>query len=260
MNAIDPVGSGSFSFGRADGTTVGMYSVAIGYMVEASGLLSYAEGANTIASGNYSHAEGTGSVASLNGSHAEGGVTTASGMYSHAEGANSIASGNFQHVQGKNNIADTTSAHIVGNGTSTSDSGRSNAHTLDWNGNAWYSGDVYVGSTSGKNKDEGSVKLAKETDITVKYEGNKLYGLIDGAWQELVIKSQPIRASIQINAYNTATITIPESITSLECVDVYQNGLYLSEGINYTLNTELRVINLINYGAEVDDVFAFVSY
>jgi hypothetical protein len=39
---------------------------------------------------------------------------------------------------------------------------RSNAHTLDWQGNAWYSGDVYVGSTSGTNKDEGSKKLATE--------------------------------------------------------------------------------------------------
>lgn len=54
-------------------------------------------------------------------------------------------------------------AHVVGNGIS--DTSRSNAHTLDWNGNAWYSGDVYVGSTSGTNRDSGSVKLAKVTDI-----------------------------------------------------------------------------------------------
>lgn len=50
--------------------------------------------------------------------------------------------------------------HIVGNGVS--ENTRSNAHTLDWSGNAWYSGDVYVGSTSGTNKDEGSKKLATE--------------------------------------------------------------------------------------------------
>lgn len=37
-------------------------------------------------------------------------------------------------------------AHIVGNGTSEDE--RSNAHTLDWDGNAWYAGDVYVGGTS----------------------------------------------------------------------------------------------------------------
>ena len=37
-------------------------------------------------------------------------------------------------------------AHIVGNGTS--DTARSNAHTLDWQGNAWFAGDVYIGGTS----------------------------------------------------------------------------------------------------------------
>lgn len=51
-------------------------------------------------------------------------------------------------------------AHMIGNGTS--DTERSNAHTLDWEGNAWYSGDIYVGSTSGTNRDEGSKKLATE--------------------------------------------------------------------------------------------------
>ena len=65
-------------------------------------------------------------------------------------------------MQGKYNIEDTNNkyAHIVGNGIG--ENSRSNAHTLDWNGNAWFQGDVYVGSTSGTNKDEGSVKLATE--------------------------------------------------------------------------------------------------
>lgn len=45
----------------------------------------------------------------------------------------------------------------MGNGSDSSN--RSNAHTLDWNGNAWFAGDIYTGSTSGKNKDDGSVKL-----------------------------------------------------------------------------------------------------
>jgi hypothetical protein len=54
-------------------------------------------------------------------------------------------------------------AHIVGNGTSTSN--RSNAHTLDWEGNAWFAGDVYVDSTSGRYKDKGSKKLATESYI-----------------------------------------------------------------------------------------------
>lgn len=55
---------------------------------------------------------------------------------------------------------------VIGNGVNGS-SGivRSNAYTLDWDGNAWFSGDVYVGSTSGTNKDDGSKKLATVDDM-----------------------------------------------------------------------------------------------
>lgn len=106
--------------------------------------------------GKYAQAFGYQTVASDDGSHAEGNNTSASGTYSHAEGEFTKAQGANQHVQGKYNIADTTSAHIIGNGNS---SKRSNAHTLDWQGNAWFAGDVYTGSTSGTNKDDGSVKL-----------------------------------------------------------------------------------------------------
>lgn len=52
---------------------------------------------------------------------------------------------------------------VVGNGEN--DNSRSNAYTLDSDGNAWFAGDVYVGSNSEIKKDEGSVKLVKETDI-----------------------------------------------------------------------------------------------
>lgn len=44
--------------------------------------------------------------------------------------------------------------HVVGNGDS---SARSNAYTLDWDGNGWFAGDVFVGGAS---QDEG-VKLLK---------------------------------------------------------------------------------------------------
>lgn len=155
---------------------------------QASGPYSHAEGSNTLAIGEYSHSEGQGTCAEGdNGSHAEGqstyafgdaahteGVRTqalgdashaegeytyAEGFSSHTEGYRTTAKINDQHVQGRYNIPDEISAHIVGNGSSTGDS---NAHTLDWNGNAWFAGDVHVGSTSGKNKDGGSKKLATE--------------------------------------------------------------------------------------------------
>lgn len=81
-----------------------------------------------------------------NGTWAEGNNTTASGDYSHTEGNGTIASSNIQHVQGQYNIEDAnnTYAHIVGNGISHST--RSNAHTLDWDGNAWFAGEISIGS------------------------------------------------------------------------------------------------------------------
>ena len=148
----------------ASTTASGAYSHAEGRGTEASTAYAHAEGYQSEASGEYgSHAEGYITTASGDGAHAEGGQTEASGAYSHAEGSHTIASGEHQHVEGKYNIEDTSSqyAHIVGNGSKNGPV-RSNAHTLDWSGNAWYSGDVYVGSTSGKNKDDGSKKLATE--------------------------------------------------------------------------------------------------
>lgn len=138
------------------GSLLGKDAQAFGYLTEASNDYSHAEGIKTTAKGNSSHAEGNGTIASGTGAHAEGYAARAAGSYSHAEGYLTEARGENQHVQGKNNISDTISAHIIGNGNSTI---RSNAHTIDWSGNAWFAGDVYTGSTSGKNKDDGSVKL-----------------------------------------------------------------------------------------------------
>ena len=97
-------------------------------------MASHAEGYLTIANGMASHAEGV-STTAIDGSHAEGVYTKASSIY--------------QHVQGKYNIEDTSStyAHIVGGGTG--DSNRKNIHTLDWNGNAVFSGDVTATKSDG---------------------------------------------------------------------------------------------------------------
>ena len=169
------------------GAASGTYSHAEGYFTKANGHSSHAEGYNTKASNGGSHAEGSWTEASGSASHAEGVGTTASGDYSHAEGRYTIASGSNshaegfytiaaganQHAQGKNNIEDSNNiyAHIVGNGDGDENTLiRSNAHTLDWSGNAWFAGDVYVGSTSGINKDEGSKKLATEEYVNEKIE------------------------------------------------------------------------------------------
>lgn len=153
---------GQGAFAEGGGTrAVGNYSHAEGGGTLANAMSAHAEGSNTSANGSSAHAEGSSTAANGNGSHAEGNNTVAVGEYSHAEGMYTIANGQATHVQGKYNINDTSEkyAHIVGNGSS--NSARSNAHTLDWNGNAWFAGSVYVGGTS---QAEGA-KLLTEDDL-----------------------------------------------------------------------------------------------
>lgn len=134
------------SYGEWGSYVYGNFAMhAEGHLTTASGIASHAEGVSTRALGAYSHAEGSGAWAEGVASHAEGGGH-ASGNYSHAEGG-SFAYGKYSHAQnntwaygdnqttlGKYNINDTnnTYAVIVGNG---SGSNRSNALTVDWEGN-----------------------------------------------------------------------------------------------------------------------------
>ena len=163
MKANNPVGKGSFSMNRLPDSAIGAYSFAEGHQTTASGDKSHAEGGNTTASGYRSHAEGGNTTASGERSHAEGGNTTASGERSHAEGWMTVASSDNQHVQGRYNIEDSASkyAHIVGNGTD--DANRSNAHTIDWSGNAWFAGTVEGTAIIVKSSTSGSSKKFKIT-------------------------------------------------------------------------------------------------
>lgn len=204
MDKVNPTGSGNVSFGRATGSTVGDNSVVIGTSSKATASNSIAIGSSTTASGANSTVIGCGSTASGEKSTALGDHNTASGEYATAMGcwtnapgtaATSLGNGTTangwgamasgivtnakglgQHVFGSYNIPDSntiseyydSSEHliIVGNGDILGDNGvQSNAHTLDWSGNAWFAGDVYVGSTSGTNKDSGSKKLATESYV-----------------------------------------------------------------------------------------------
>ena len=138
-----------------------------------------------IADGGYAHAEGNGTAASGHASHTEGSYTKASGHSAHAEGGNTTASGNYQHVQGKYNIEDVnnTYAHIVGNGTPTQ---FSNAHTIDWDGNAWYAGAV---ESKGIIIDDGSgnkTQLAVIAEPTAADNG-KFLQVVSGKWAAVSI-------------------------------------------------------------------------
>ena len=176
----------------------GYSSHAEGWSSNASGDYgSHAEGNNTTVSGNYgSHAEGNNTTASGNyGSHAEGNSTKASGESSHAEGNSTKASSKYQHVQGKYNIDDTVSkyAHIVGNGTG--DAKRSNAHTLDWQGNAWYSGKLSQEGTPTEDKDLVTKKYVDDNKEYINYNDK----LINDKITTLHISRNPVSCSTEIN-------------------------------------------------------------
>jgi hypothetical protein len=117
----------------------------------------------TTASGHYSHAEGIDTTASGEASHAEGINTIASGSYSHVEGFSTIAKGIGSHVFGEYNEEDVNNitrhsgegygnyVEIVGNGSA--DNARSNARTLDWDGNEILAGKLTVGAHPTENMD-----------------------------------------------------------------------------------------------------------
>lgn len=132
------LGEGAFAIGAAAAS--GKYSFAAGHAT-ASKFCAFALG-------NGASAHGDGAFA------ANGGYSR--GIDAFSSGVGTSAYSEAQHVQGKYNIIDANGKyqHIVGNGTGRGN--LSNAHTLDWNGNAWFAGDVIVG---GKSQDDADAKV-----------------------------------------------------------------------------------------------------
>ena len=183
------------SYAHAEGNgskAVGTGSHAEGHQTEAVGTYSHTEGYTTKADGPAAHAEGRETQANGYASHAEGRSAVANGYASHVEGVSTVAVGKSQHVQGIYNVIDevirdaegnmldhngnitediaqaaSNYASIIGNGTS---SKRSNAHTIDWNGNAWFAGDVTVGADK--------EVLAKKSDIPETFDASKITNLV----------------------------------------------------------------------------------
>jgi hypothetical protein len=130
----------------------------------------YLPKANPVVSGDFKISNGSLSMnrttASLIGENSTtlGANNRAIGTNSCAEGTGTIATGWSEHVQGVYNISSGNKdnynyLHIIGNGQS--GDARSNAHTVDWDGNAWYSGNVYVGG----NSQSDATKLVKSTNV-----------------------------------------------------------------------------------------------
>lgn len=136
----------------------------------------------TMAIGNWSHAETQGNLSVGTRSHAEGWNTAACSVGAHTEGIGTISAWstavdpwdkavNAQHVEGSyNQVMPEKFLHVVGNGGS--EDTRSNAHTLDKNGNAWFAGSIYLGGNydTYDGKYTGAKTVATDKDISDVYD------------------------------------------------------------------------------------------
>lgn len=158
-NAVNASGSkvtgpfytlGVRSFNEVDGVGIqptenGLYSMAEGWLCEASGYASHAEGNANIASGHLSHVGGMNSGAS--------------GFASFAHGYGLQANGEYQAVFGMNNIVDTNNKYllIVGNGPG--DGSLSNAFGVTASGHIDVQKNIYINTN-------GSGIFGRDTDGT----------------------------------------------------------------------------------------------
>ena len=102
-------------------------------------------------------------------------IVYASGTINQLEKPISLISGNNytteKHLGTLGTDAQGKYVHVVGNGVS---SARSNAYTLDWDGNGWFAGDVFVGGAS---QDDGSQTVVAngDSEIILKSSGGKKF-------------------------------------------------------------------------------------
>lgn len=128
------------------------------------------------ANGEGAHVEGCNTKASAAGAHAEGQYTAVEAISAHAEGYGTIANKKSQHVFGEYNEAEEnpspssrgTYVEIVGKGTA--DNNRSNARTLDWEGNEELAGNLLP--MINNSKDIGSTSLKWLNIYATNFNGN----------------------------------------------------------------------------------------
>lgn len=231
--------------GKRNGTTLGFYATA--------------EGGGVVASGDYAHAEGEETSATGHGSHSEGTISSASGHSSHAEGRGTKASSYAQHVEGRYNVEDVsdTYAHITGGGSDGDH--RKNIHTLDWNGNAVYEGDV-----SGKDANNNVISLrGLKSDIQDVYEvmgKNGAKNFIPFPYNGGGVGTHTVNGinfivnpdgSISISGTATADAEFGLAYWLEDILEDGKDYIVSAEGINGSLSTYYLSIEKINYSMEV---------
>lgn len=184
-------------------------------------------------------------------------MINAVGDYSHSEGEGTIAKGKAQHTQGKYNIIDEEGlyAHIVGNGNS--DTERSNAHTVDWDGNAWYAGsvtskkiftdDIVAGLWSGANITQ---LFTHTTTSTISLlDGNLIpeqyYLFVLGDVEYRTICKKDLDNNIALHSLdddNVQSWKVCQADENIIRVDTSSAGIVISLS-----KVDLRIVNLFDY-------------
>ena len=292
----------SLTVGSRDSGSIGRASTAFGYMLIAAGEYSHAEGnrsnaegtsahaeglrtkafdsahaegAATTASGYASHAEGVSTIASAYASHAEGNYSEANGLYSHAEGRYTKASGYYAHAQnqgtqalannqtaiGRYNLTG-PEAFIIGNGTD--DDNRSNALTVDWDGNVWSDGSI-VYLNNGQDETRTYLQAVEETtynrtrlgthrsvsgtdvynnlNLTIDTSGNRSVGVSEVApWLDMLGLAVS-NTTMTVSTTNAGSISNNNVRRSGKVVTVQFTGLTLKSSLsNGTTSATLATI------------------
>lgn len=205
-----------------------------GYSTRAIGNQSHSEGLNTTARGNASHTEGrhTNVYAKAAGGHAEGIGTGVSVDGGHAEGVDTLtstlSSDMGQHVQGRYNDQQDSQgkAFVIGGGV---EGKGKNIHTVDWGGNAVYTGTIETAGIVAKDVD---------TDIEIGYN-----------WQAGNIKIQSDHQCISMSRcggddyINVGTYTGESGITiySYDCVEINAPSVKVNDKEVATLDSNGKV-------------------
>lgn len=208
LDKINPNGSGNFSIGRKEDSTTGTNSIAIGFNTESSGDYSVTIGRDNIASNTSSISIGNrNTVTGENAGAIAGFSNTIKSKSAISLGGEGLkASSSYQTVQGKYNVEDASSTfvNIIGNGTN--DTERSNVAALDWSGNLYLGGTVYIDSDStSQNGTSLSEYIATNTSL-------KLTGILYAGETSLILKNNKITADMMVDIY--------ASIYGIQPVDV----------------------------------------
>ena len=139
----------------------------------------------------------------------------ASGLSSHVEGVGTIADSKMQHVQGQYNIVDSEDkyAHIVGNGLTNKK--RSNAHTLDWDGNTWFKGKIKVGGTSYDDAD--AVEIALKSDL------ENINITVDDALSS--VSTNPVQNKVVNTAISNLSTLVGDKTVSEQIDDAFDGAI-----------------------------------